>query len=261
MNNSTDQEKPIHIWEGVYPDLSSANLNAIGPGFRGEVYRRKSLEVAQECLNALKRGESIPTFHKQRSTYLPVVVAMMLQGTSKVKVLDFGGGFGIGFMTLVENIRPYLSRVDYTILEVQEVCESGNRLHDGTINYTSSISGLDGFDLVHAASSLQYIENWHDLVEIFASVGPKYILLSDVFAGNIKTYATLQNYYGSKIPHWFLNLDDLLNRFEGYGYELIYKSPVSSRRLGVEDLLPMGNFPKNFQLNQSLHLLFKKNEK
>lgn len=261
MDNSADQEKILHIWEGVYPDFRSANLNATGPGFRGEVYRRRSVEAAQECLNALKRGGTIPPFLKQRSTHLPVVVAMILGGTSKVRVLDFGGGLGIGFMTLVESICPHLSRVEYTILEVPEVCESGNKLHEGTINYTSSMSGLDGFDLVHAASSLQYIENWHELIEIFASLDPKYILLSDVFAGNIKTYATLQNYYGSKIPHWFLNLDDLLKVIERCGYELIYKGQASSRRLGVEDLLPMNNFPKNFQLNQSLNLLFKKCEK
>jgi putative methyltransferase (TIGR04325 family) len=113
------------------------------------------------------------------------------------------------------------------------------------------------YDIVHAASSLQYIENWKEWVPAITEVNPKYILLSDIFAGELNPYVTLQNYYGSRIPHWFLNLGELVYTFEAYGYQLIMKSPVSSRRLDQFDTLPMENFPEHLRLSESLHLLFR----
>jgi putative methyltransferase (TIGR04325 family) len=260
MVDFANQGKPVYIWEGVYPDFRSANTDSKGQGFSGEVYRRRSLEAASECLDLLKQTKPIPLFHKQRSTHLPLVVAMMLGKGSEIKVLDFGGGLGIGYMTLMESTQAHLNNIKYTIVEVPEVCESGKKLHGGSIRYISSLSTLSDFDLIHAASSLQYIENWRELVEKFASLNPEFILLSDVFAGNINTYATLQNYYESKIPHWFLNLEELVGVFNMAGYDLLFKSHVSSRRLGIEDVLPMTNFPSHLQIHQSLHLLFKKRD-
>ncbi len=42
------------------------------------------------------------------------------------------------------------------------------------------------------------------------------------------------------------------------GYRPVMKSFVNSRRLGVEDILPMDNFPENHRLEQSLHLLLRR---
>jgi putative methyltransferase (TIGR04325 family) len=100
--------------------------------------------------------------------------------------------------------------------------------------------------------------HWQDLIAKFSVLKPEYILLSDVFAGAIKSYVTLQNYYESRIPHWFLSLNELLDTLERYGYRLAKKSYATSRRLGVEDTLPMANFPEDLRLTQSLHLLLQK---
>jgi putative methyltransferase (TIGR04325 family) len=124
--------------------------------------------------------------------------------------------------------------------------------------YTSELPTAANFDLIHAASSFQYIEYWQDLLAKFAALRPEYILFSDVFAGSIKSYVTLQNYYESKIPHWFLNLNELLDTFNSHGYRLVMKSYATSRRLDAEDTLPMANFPEDLRLTQSLHLLLKK---
>ena len=249
----------FYIWEGMYPDFQSAMEHAKGPGFSGDVYLNRSLEVAKECLAALNSEMPIPAFHKQRSTYLSPIVAMMLVNKKQLEILDFGGGLGIGWMTLAESIPAYLERVSYTILEMPAVSNCGAELHKGEIKYISEIPKVGKFDLIHAASSFQYIENWQELIKQFVSLNPDYILLSDVFAGLIKPYATLQNYYESRIPHWFLNLNELLDAFHRYGYRLTMKCYTTSRRLDVEDILPMDNFDEAFRLTQSLHLLLKKN--
>jgi putative methyltransferase (TIGR04325 family) len=258
MTNPGDNAKPFHIWEGVYPNFKSAMADAGGLGFSGDVYRTRSLQAVNECIAALKSNRPIPAFHKQRSTLLPITVAMHLRDKKQIKILDFGGGLGIGYLTLVESIPYHLTSISYTIVEVAEVCQVARKLHAGRVVYTSEMPNLSNFDLIHAASSFQYIEQWQELVAKFVALEPEYILLSDVFAGNIKTFVTLQNYYESKIPHWFLSLDELLNTFNGLGYELVMKSYATSRRLDAEDVLPMENFAEELQLKQTLHLLFHK---
>lgn len=206
MTNTTDQIKPFYIWEGSYPDFQSAAANAKGAGFGSDVYRKRSLQAATECLAALKSDQPIPipAFHKQRSTHLPLTVAMMLGDKEQINILDFGGGLGIGNMTLAESMPADLKRIDYTIVEVLEVCQSGMNLHaGGGVMYTSDLPTATKFDLIHAASSVQYVVHWQDLIAKFSVLKPEYILLSDVFAGAIKSYVTLQNYYESRIPHWF----------------------------------------------------------
>src|SRR5262249_51380194 len=94
----------FHIWEGIYGSFHEAGSDAIGAGFSGDVYRIRALNVAHECLAALSASKPIPPFHKQRSTLLPPVVAMMRKNKDSLRVLDFGGGLGIGYMTLAESI-------------------------------------------------------------------------------------------------------------------------------------------------------------
>jgi putative methyltransferase (TIGR04325 family) len=150
------------------------------------------------------------------------------------------------------------SMIEYYIVEVPEVCASAQELFKDDIQYLNALPGIGSFDLVHSASALQYIDNWQEIVHRLASYNSEYILLSDVFSGKLPTFVTLQNYYDSKIRHWFLNLDELLSEIQSLGYILIMKTHVASKRNGVEDILPMSNFPEKYRLNQTLHLLFKR---
>lgn len=196
-----------------------------------------------------------------RGTILPAVVAMMFEQKQDddISILDFGGGLGIGYMTLVESLTEPRKKVDYTIMEVPEVCNAGRELFLlNEISYTADFPPRESFDLLHSASALQYVEDWKAMLKGFASYKSQYILLSDVFAGNIPSFVTLQNYYDSKIRHWFLNYDELIETFSALGYRPVMKSYVSSSRNGVEDILPMNNFPWEYRLDQSLHLLLKK---
>jgi len=255
MNDTDSGAKPFHIWEGVYNSFEAATEQAVGLGFRGEVYSKRSYMVAKVCLAALKTGQPIPQFHKQRSTFLPCTVAMMLSIKAGIRVLDSVGGLGTGYMTLVESIPNNAGSFKYFILENPEISALGAELLGGSVTYLPEFPLRQYFDLVHAASSLQYIDRWRCLVESIASIRLKYIIFSDVFAGAIESYVGLQNYYDNKIPHWFLNLQELLECFERHGYSLAMKSYTASPRLGVEDVLQMDNFPEALRLPQSLHLL------
>ena len=112
--------------------------------------------------------------------------------------------------------------------------------------------------MVHTSSAIQYLENWKDILLKFSKYKPEYISLSDVFAGDIPTFVTLQKYYESLIPHWFLNLDELITVFEGLGYELVMNCYANIRRLNTYDILNMNNFPEEYRINHTLNLLFHK---
>ena len=113
MANNTIENKPFQIWEGIYDSFQSAAAEALGAGFGGEIYRERSLLAAKECLAALKSRKPIPQFHKQHGTLLPLTVAMMLSKNEIVKILDFGGGLGIGYMTLSESIPNDINSTKY----------------------------------------------------------------------------------------------------------------------------------------------------
>ena len=252
--------EPANIWEGMFPSFPAADAEACGPGFEGEVYLVRTLASARDCLDALSRGAPIPAFHKQRSTVLPVVAATLLRSRQSVRILDFGGALGIGYMTLLESIPSASARVSYTVVEGRGICEAGKRLFEpgAPIEFVDKLPANERYDLVHSASALQYVEDWRAIISALGSYGSPYLLLSDVFAGNIPSFVSLQNYYGSRIRHWFLNLDELMGCLVAAGYELVMRSYVSSRRLGSYDGLPMDNFPSSHRLSQTLHLLLGK---
>jgi putative methyltransferase (TIGR04325 family) len=251
------------IWEGVYASFSEARVDAAGPGFDGEIWRSRSLDSARACLAALKAGTRIPPLHTQRSTMLPPVAAMMLGERERLAVLDLGGGLGIGYMTLLESVPAAAHRIDYTIVEVSGICDTGRELFArdfGSIRFVTSPPEGARYDLVHCSSMLQYVEDWRGFLRSLGAMQAPYLLLSDIFAGDNPGFVSLQNYYGSRIEHWFLNYDELLAVLKDTGYELKMKTYVTARRLGVDEKLPMAHFPPSHRVDQTLHLLLKRRE-
>jgi len=245
----------FNIWEGIYESFPDAARDAIGPGFSGAIYRDRARAVAKECLVALEAGRPIPPLHKQRSNLLPPVASMLIPAERALRILDLGGGLGIGYMTLLESMPAFRERINYTIVELPEICEEGRKLHSGKIEYIEELPVNGQYDFVHSSSALQYIEHWRSVLRYLASLQAAYMLLTDVFAGPNPTFATLQNYYGSRIQHWFLNVDELLDCALASGYRALMCSPAQSRRLDADDVLPMSNFPPTHRVHQSLHIL------
>jgi len=88
---------------------------------------------------------------------------------------------------------------------------------------------------------------------------PKYILISDAFAGDIPTFITAQNFYGRKLPFRFLNMVELTEYIENQGFKLILDTEYDRTMLGKRDPLPLDNFQENMQIKYSHHLLFCEN--
>ena len=174
-------------------------------------------------------------------------------------MLDFGGGFGVGYLSCVEAIPKGKELLDYSIVELPEVCASGAsfaKTNAIPIVFMESIPKQKKYDLVFCSSAMQYVEDWRNLIKQFAETEASKILLSDIFCGNFKTFATIQNYYESKIPFWFLSELDLIKELKKHGYKLILKEAAAYKNAFNDNVLPMTNFPESHRIKSASHLLF-----
>ena len=124
------------------------------------------------------------------------------------------------------------------------------------IQFHTELPKLDRIDIVHAGSSLQYIEDWKVMLRKLSNYAPDYMLLEDLYAGDIPTYSTAQYYYGSLIPCWFFNINEIIEQMKSLEYKLQFKSTFVAKILGIEQESPQKNFPKKYRLGHACNLLF-----
>ena len=79
-----------------------------------------------------------------------------------------------------------------------------------------------------------------------------------MFVGKIPTFISLQKYYESTIPHWFINFDEFNDIFIQNGYHLKSKKKTITKRLNYKNKLPMDNFKDKYILNNTLSILYEK---
>ena len=248
--------KDFNVWEGVYRSFSEAP--AEGPGFDGGVWRDRSLQAAREILAAVGSDEPLDYALRQRNAVLPGLVATALDRKSSIRILDLGGGLGTGFMLLMKTVPSAVQRVDYTVVESEGICRAGRELFEGeaTPDFLPDLPHSGTFDIIHAASVMQYIKDWKGVVASLARFGATYLSFGDVFLGSFGTFVTMQNYYGSRIPHWFFNAEEFIREVERHNYNLALRSICDAKVLGVYGPLPMENFPPELRLKHTTHLLF-----
>lgn len=245
----------FNIWEGIYTSFDQCPK--CGDGFSGERWSIQQLDRIKKLQNEISiSGENVVGYE---TSLLPLVVGLAGNETeNKIKILDFGGGLGNTYLLMnsgcIRNIE-----FEFYIVESQEVCERGREFFKGDcqIHFFSSLpKEIKSFEIIHLGSSIQYIEDWKGLLTGFTKYNPKYILLADVPAGNIPTYATVQNYYESKIPYWFFNMNEIIDCMDSAGYGLLFKSVCIEKRSGKYQPLPQDNFPADYRAGESRNLLF-----
>jgi putative methyltransferase (TIGR04325 family) len=254
-----DAAEPI-IWEGVYDAFAEATRAAKGQGFRSDTYLQRSRAAMEECIDAVGAGRPIPAFHVQRATHLAPLVATVLARSGTASVLDFGGGFGIGYLACRSQLPAADGALSYRVVDFPEVCEAAALLFpdDPMIRFDAEVGADVGqrLDIVHSASALQYIDDWRSALGMLAGLDAPLLLLSDVFAGDIDAFVTLQVYHESTIPHWFLDIAEVIGHLRDHGYELLLKDISRGVRRGVVDRLPMANLPPEQRIPHAWHLLF-----
>ena len=246
------------IWEGVYRSFSE--VPAVGQGFDGEMWISKSIKKIEAVLEEVEENALLPPASNYRECLLPLLAALVYNENGAVRILDFGGGIGFAYYQTICGLKR-TEGVEYHIIEQESVCKAGRKFFGTTnsnpycFNELPKTAGM--YDIVHLGSAIHYVGEWKQLLSRLCALSRKYLLLVDVPAGNIPTFATAQHYYGSKIPVWFFNIEEMLHAVRSFGYELIFKSVHQPAILGAEQKLPMQNFEEKYRLKRTCNPLFK----
>ncbi|MFZ2080495.1 MAG: hypothetical protein WAV38_28375 [Xanthobacteraceae bacterium] len=122
--------------------------------------------------------------------------------------------------------------------------------------FQSELPGAARFDIVRASSVIQYIDDWRSLLARLARYNARFLSLTDIFVGDFESFVTLQNYYGSKIRHWFLNIREFIAEVERNSYKLAAASRL--RRQDSRSLRSVadGEFPSSLRLSNTSSFLF-----
>jgi len=245
----------LYIWEGIYDRFPNDDSGGI---FESERWL-KSLPTFS---NAQSRETLSPHSLIHEYPLAPVVATLIVSSDASIGVLDFGGGLGNSFFPLIASL-PAPDLVEYHVVETPTICRHGREQYEEYHNlhfHERLPSGKNRFDIVHAAAALHYVADWHMMLGRFAAYKPRFIMLFGLTAGEIKTFATYQNYYGSKVPVWFWNVNEIIDTMKDFGYKLTYKSLLASSYLGEVQPLPMENFPAEYRLERKCNLIFTHND-
>jgi putative methyltransferase (TIGR04325 family) len=223
-------------WRGSYARLSDVPRR--GPGFDGEEWLRQSRLKIQEMLEARRWGV-LPSPLAAETSALSVLCAALAREREVVRVLDFGGGLGFGFVPL-SSALPRSARIDYHVVETPRVCEEGRTLFsdEPRVHFYDAIPDPSVVvDAVYVSSALQYVDEYAAVLEKLLARRPSFVLMSKLSAVSGPTFAAGQvNVPGSVIPYWFINRDELIGWMSKKGYQLSYQAlngriaPVAASR-------------------------------
>ena len=238
--------KDFYIWHGIYDNFSDVKQDT--DAFSSDRWLHGLMDK-----NSQVKSQS----HVHGNVYpLSMVVAML---PKKCNVLDIGGGLGIDYLKL-KKMTPNHD-ITYHIVENDDVVMLGNKefAKDENIKFHKNIPAALNFDVIHIGSTMQYIEDTDAFIQTIARLPHKYLVLSDLMAGDIPTFCSMQIYYESFIPTWFFNLDEIKKKFFNYKYELVLEYTYDGTFLGKRQNLPMHNLPNRYQLQKGMNLVLKKN--
>lgn len=255
VNNIKDKPFRGPICEGLYQQFGDVPCS--GDGFNSDRWVNQSQAKTLKLLEMTRRAETIPANVAYRSSLLPFLAALVGQTRDRVSILDFGGALGVTFIGVASALVE--KRLDYHIVESKKICEMGERVfeNDARIHFHASLpEQIREVDIVHLGSSLQYVGDWKGILQKLADYRPRYFLFTDLIAGDIPTYATAQNYYGSKIPCWFFNINEIINQMTLVGFTLLFKSTYRGTYLGQEQEFPQDNFSEELRVGYTCSVLF-----
>lgn len=244
----------FNIWEGTYS--SFGETPACGDGFESDRWINSSEQKLCEMKSRADNGKLVLSYN---NSPLPIIASLIYSEKESLSILDFGGGMGLTYTQLI-NSSPELTNLKYSIVEGKKVCERGKKLFrdDDKIGFTETLPDKNThFDILHISSSLQYIEDWQELLSTLCGYKAKYFIFSDLYAGDIQTFVTVQNYYDSKIPCRFFSFGEVVKKIEKVNYRLVHTSEFHANILGQYSHMPMENFSGKMRVGHSKNLIFR----
>jgi putative methyltransferase (TIGR04325 family) len=258
------KENPIEkiiIWEGIFTNFNE--IQRTENIYESERWLASNLERARQVIDE----EGLFTYRSRIARDYPLKMAVLaaLESNNRVSILDVGGGYGKHLMEIQSTFQDIESRIDFYILEnsvLSHFYKMNIKLPDNVI-FIQNISEIANFqagvDVLHFGSVIQYFTNLKvELSEILRSSKARWIVFSDLMAGDIETFVTVQNYYGLRIPFRFVNFEELNTMVSDLGYYLLVKEFYEHDSTGV--YFPQKGFDRRFQIDNSMNVIYRLND-
>lgn len=227
VRNAPSKKKPNITYTGIYSSFEEVyDKYPLSTNYNSEESSHEEFELACAKFKTLNNG-SIP-FHDSTNSRLNILPTFLssFSGTHKIKILDVGGGFGTSYINLKFSC-PQIE-TEYTIYELPEIVSQSSIFSQehGELKFTSDFSTINSdFDIVLFSSSLQYFENYKEIINLVCNFKPKFILLTDHTMGIVDTFVCAQvNMKDRVIPRHVYNINEIISLFKTNNYELKLKS-------------------------------------
>jgi len=247
----------LKIFKGIYKNFSETNGDC---------------EVFESTVHLNHTKSKLPRIYaSDKNSYINLAMLIKIFSTYKreLRVLDFGGGAGETFFALSPTVYNNLDKLLYYIIDNSKVLSIGKKFLEKIDQHkkvelfwipinSENLKLPKPLDILQLGSVLQYVENWKEILNQLFSIESDYIILDDIFAGNIPQYVTLQIYFDKKIPFQFLNIKDLISYIQNNSqYDIISISDYVPFIRGKEVFYDMTNFPEEYRLLRTKSLILK----
>lgn len=247
------------LWSGVFDRFSAATSD--GAVFEETVWLDKSTMRARHAMQMSAEGALLSQNAAAHEYVLPAVAASIAKADSVLRILDFGGGMASTYFAVADAL-PKQQPLSYQIVESGPLSRRAREigLVGRGLSFHEEFPAIDGAtDIVHAGSSVQYVEDWRGLLARLCSYEPSHLVLADVPAGDLPhSFVSGQYFYGKRIAHWFFRFDEFVDAIEKHGYRLSYRAPYIGSYLGERRPLPMDGLPEGYRLRNFCQLIFRR---
>jgi putative methyltransferase (TIGR04325 family) len=170
-------------------------------------------------------GEDLGSFSESSRQYhdrlvqFALVAARIAVGRDELRVLDYGGGFGLHARAL-KRLLPAL-RVQYTVAELPAFCDAGRALNPDVRFVPGLHEAGDGYHLVYASSSMQYSENWRGVIGDLCDAATQGLFITRTpFVFGRPAFVTVQRAYNTEYPGWVFNYEEVVHEVIQRGFNL-----------------------------------------
>lgn len=231
-------------WDGIYPSFREVPKR--GSGYSDARYVAQSIEETRRAILAAANSHIVPTQVVEDYAFLPLLASVVAENNGgSLRILDYGGGPGISFVHLTSSLAKAVN-IDYHVVELEWACEAGRRLFsdDARIQFHAALpETLPDIDIVLMQGVLMSVEDYAGLLKRICGYRARFLFIVDLMAGGFQTFASAQSFLSGIVPHWFFNLEEIVQLVSSEGYALIFKGALMEQ-------FRLDNLPESHRLEK-----------
>ena len=191
----------------------------------------------------LKNIDLVKKYKYDYFDILTLFLNTIIKEGRSIKVLDWGGGTGFGWFNIYKKIyKP--EKVEWNVVDskiLHEIGEKYSKQNKIPIKFFENIDYLPetNYDIVYINTSIQYIDNFQNLLIELLKKQPKHIILTRLLVSKGTENLTFCQTIGEKVtPCTFISENNLIRFLLENSYEQIFNSPCWDECMYLSSCLP-----------------------